>query len=122
MTMERPVGWGIESTRYHSPNVVSCETVTGNTQTPLVVLYLPLLTLEKLPDLEEALQRFRDPIVLRDLNVDLDKARSPQSQQVADLLAKYGLIDLVRHFCQCRRFWVQKNWSQVWQGTVLRLR
>ena len=28
MTRERPIKWGIESTRYHSPNVVSCELVT----------------------------------------------------------------------------------------------
>ena len=31
VTRERPVGWGIEYTRYHIPNVVSCELVTGLT-------------------------------------------------------------------------------------------
>ena len=86
---ERPARWGIESTRYHGPNVVSCENVTGLTQTPLIGAYLPPLTLEHLPDLEEALRRFRDPIFLRDLTVELDKARIPRSQQVADLLVGY---------------------------------
>ena len=33
---EQPVGWGIESTRYHGTNVVSCEIVTGLTCTLLV--------------------------------------------------------------------------------------
>ena len=68
--------------RYHRPNVVSCEIVTRLTRTPLVRAYLPPLTLEHLPGLEEYLQRFRDPIILGDLNVDLDKARSSRSQLV----------------------------------------
>ena len=51
--------------------------------------------LEHLPELEEDLQRFRDLIVLGDLNVDLEKPRSSRSQRIPDLLAEYGLIDLV---------------------------
>ena len=69
VTRERPVGWGIESTRHHGPNVVICDIVTGLTRTPLVSAYLPPLTLEHLPDLEESLQRFRYPIVIGYLNV-----------------------------------------------------
>ena len=95
MMRERPVGWGIDSTRYHRPNMVRCDIITGLTRTPLVGAYLPPLTLEHLLDLEEALQRFRYPIVLRELNVDLEKERSPHIQQVADLIVEYDLIDLV---------------------------
>ena len=73
MTKEGTVSWGIDSTRYHGPNVVRCENVTGLTQTLLVGVYLPPSTLEHLPDLDEALQRFRDPIFLGYLNVDLGK-------------------------------------------------
>ena len=51
VTRERPVEWGIESTYYHSPNVVSCDIVTGLTQTSLVGTYLPLSTLENLPNM-----------------------------------------------------------------------
>ena len=119
MTRERPVGWGIESTRYHGPNMVSCEIVTRLTWTPLIGEYLPTSTLEHLPDLDESLQSFRDPIFLGKLNVDLDKARGLRSQRVSDLLAEYGLIDLVRHFRQRCRFRYLKTWSQVRQGTVL---
>ena len=50
-TMEMPVGWGVESTCYHSSNGVSCVIVTRLTFTPLVGAYLPPLTLEHLPDL-----------------------------------------------------------------------
>ena len=39
-----------------------------------------------------------------------------------DLLAEYGIIDLVCHFRQRRRFRNLKNWYQVRQGTVLQSR
>ena len=55
--------------RYNIPNVVSCDIVTRLTWTPLVGAYLPPLTLEHLPDLEEYLQHFRDPSVLGVLEI-----------------------------------------------------
>ena len=90
--MKRPVGWVNDSTRYHRLNVVSCELVARLTWTSLIGVYLTLLMLEHLPNLEESLKRFRYPIVLREMNVDLNKSRIPQSQQMADLLRDYGLI------------------------------
>ena len=108
-----PIGWEIYSTRYHRPNVVNCKFVTGITQTPPIGVYLSLSILEHLQDLEEAQKRFKGPIFLGDLNVDLDEARGPRSQQVTDILAEYGLIDLVHHFRQIRRFRNLKTWSQV---------
>ena len=54
--------------------------------------------------------------------MDLDKSRSLQSQRVADLPAEYGLLDLVRHFRQHRRFQNLNTWSQFHQGTVIRSR
>ena len=77
VTRERPIEWGIDSTRYHRPNMVSFEIVTGLTWTPLVGAYLPPSMLKQLPGLEEALQSFRDPILLRYLNVDIKEARIP---------------------------------------------
>ena len=41
VTREWAVRWGIESTCYHGPNVVSCEIVTRLTRTLLVRAYLP---------------------------------------------------------------------------------
>ena len=107
--------------RYYGLKMVSCKLVTGLTQTPLSGAYLPLLTLDQLPDLEEALKRFRDPIVLGDLNVDLNKSKSLRIQRVEDLLMECNIIDLVRHFRQYRRFRNLKTWSQVRQETVLQL-
>ena len=72
MERERPVGWWVEST--------CCEIVTGTTWTLPVGAYLPPLTLEHLTDLEEALQRFRYPVVLGDFNVDPNKARNSRIQ------------------------------------------
>ena len=72
--------------------MVSYEFVTGN-RTPLISLYLPTSTLEQLPDLEEALTRFRDqdPIFLRELNINI-QAQNPCSQKVADMMMKFGMM------------------------------
>ena len=116
--------WGIESTHFHGQNVVSCEIFTGPTWTTLVGAYLPHSTLEDLPDVNEVLQQFngRDPIVLGDLNMELENTRSSQSQRVADPLIEYGIIDLVQKFIQRQCFQYLKTWTQVKQGTVLRSR
>ena len=50
---ERPVGWGIESTRYHRPIVVRCKLITGLTWTLLIIAYQTPSMLEHLTDLEE---------------------------------------------------------------------
>ena len=66
--------------------MVRCKLVARLIRTPLVGVYLPPSMLEHLPDLEEALKHFKVPIVLGEINVDLNEARSPRNQQVADLL------------------------------------
>ena len=104
---------------YHGPNVVNCEIFTGLTGNLIVREYLSPSTLKHLPDLQEALKCFRDPIFLGNLNVDLDKVRILRSQCVLDLLAEYDLIDLVRHSQQRRKFRDLNTWSQVRQVTAL---
>ena len=99
--------------------MIICEIFPGLTQTPLIGAYLPLSTLEHLPDLDEDLQLFRDPNLLGGLKVDLNEAIIPWIQRVADLLTEYGLIDLVPNFRQQRRFLKLKTWYQLRQGTVL---
>ena len=44
--------------------------------------------------------RGEDPILLGDINVDLDEAQNPCSQLVADLLTKFDLINLMNRFRQ----------------------
>ena len=89
--------------------------------TQIVGVYLPPTTLNHPPDLEEATERFwgQDPIVLGDLNVDLDEARNPRSHLVADLLMEFYLIKLMRHFRKHLHFHHLKSWTQVYQGTML---
>ena len=38
---KRQEGWSVELTRFHGPNMVSCELFSGTQQTPIVGSYLP---------------------------------------------------------------------------------
>ena len=91
-----------ESTRFHRPTVLSCEVIIGNQETPLIWVYLPLSTLDHLPDLGKDLNRFpgRDPVVLGSMNSEIVHLRNPRYQQVSDFLASFGLVDLLGHFQQ----------------------
>ena len=69
-------------------------------RTLVVGSYLLQSTPAHLPNLEEALVRFQGqyPIVLVDINVDLDYVQNPRRQLAADLLKEFGLIYLMHHF------------------------
>ena len=94
---ERTEGWIVDSTRFHGPNMVSCEVIARYHQTPLIGAYLPLSTLDHLTDLGEALNRFlgRDSVILGDINADIGLVRNPQDKQVADFLAFFGFTYLL---------------------------
>ena len=96
---ELPEGWVVESTCFRNPNVVSCEVVTGDHQTPLIVSYLPPSTLDHLPYLEDDLNRFlgSDHVVLGNLNLYIVFLKNPQYQYVADLLVSFGLVYILGH-------------------------
>ena len=49
VTRERPDRWGIESMRFHRPNMVSCKIVIVHTRTPIACVYLPPLDNVKPP-------------------------------------------------------------------------
>ena len=49
---ERSYRWSVELTRFHRGNMVICEIVSGGQQTPIIGAYLPLSTLEHLPDMK----------------------------------------------------------------------
>ena len=69
---------------------------------PLKVEYLPLSTLDRLPELEEALKLFlgRDPVVLGHQKAYIARLRNSQDQQVAEFLAYFWLMGLLGHFRQ----------------------
>ena len=93
--------------------MVSCEVVTGTSWTLIVGSYLLPSTFSHLPDLEESLARFQVqyPIVLVDLNVNMDEAQNPRSRLVSNLLTEFVLIDFMHHFRQLLRFHNLKMWT-----------
>ena len=78
---KRPELWIVKSMRFHGPNMVIYEIVSGAHQTFIIKKYLPSSTIDHLPDLEEALNRFpgREPIVMGDLDADIGILQNPQN-------------------------------------------
>ena len=113
-----------ESTRFHRPDVVSCKVITGTSCTMIVGAYLPTYTLAHLPYLEETLARLQGqyPIILGDINMDLDEDQNMLSQLIAYLLMEFGFIDLMHHFRKHLLCHHLTTWTQVRQGTVSRAR
>ena len=124
VTRERPNGSGIDTMRFHRADVLSFKIRTRHTRNSLVSAYLPPAILKHLPDFEENLQQFKGlyPIIIGDLNVDLDNSWSSRIHRMAYLLTKFNFIDLVRNFQKFFRFQDLKTWTQVRQGTILHSR
>ena len=100
VVQDRPQGLSIESTLFHMPNVGSCNIFAGGHFTSLIGAYLLPSILYHLPDLKEDLTRFQDqdPIVLRYHYANIVQDHNPCSQQVADLMMEYGLVDIFHNF------------------------
>ena len=77
---------------FHRPKLVSCKIVTSNYRTPLIEAYLhsQLWTLN--------FSWVGTPLSWGDLNVDIIHLIKPWYQLVAELLASFGLVDLLGHF------------------------
>lgn len=98
--------------------------MAGDKRIPIVGIYLPPSSLDSLPELEAALDRFpgQQPVVLGDLNVDLMKPTDPRSHDVAAVLASYGMEDMLPHFLQHSTFRHNKAWWQKRNGRIYRSR
>ena len=103
---ESPGRWSVKLARFHGPNMVSSEVVLGVNWTPLNRAYLTPSTLEHLPDLEDEsiILTVKDSIILGDLNTDIGRLKNLQFHHVADLLASFGMVDLISHLRQGVRF------------------
>ena len=57
--------------------------------------------------------------MLGDLNVDLSALHDNRAADIAALIASFGLLDLLSHFYQRRRFADRATWSQVHGSSTL---
>lgn len=114
--------WQVESVRYHGPNVISFQLVAASRRWGVVGAYIPpsdLDTVEFITQAFEALPRALPPILLGDLNVDLDNPRDERGQAIATEMAGLGLEDLLLHFRQRRGFRHGMTWMQHRDGRTV---
>jgi exonuclease III len=116
--------WHIESEKRHRPCVVSCLLVSATRHTPLIGAYLPPGEQVDLEYLTKALERFpnQQPLILGDLNTDLEDPTRPRSIETNNLLSTYGLIDMIAQFQQRRRHRDRTTWFQRKQDTMITAR
>ena len=95
-----------------------CKVVANGQQTPLIGSYLQLSNLDRLPDLEEALDRFlgMDPGGLGYLNSYINRLSNPQEKQVTDLLEPFGILELLGSFGQRICYRHLQTWCQFHLG------
>ena len=67
------------------------------------------------------MSRFRDldPIVIGYFSANIGKPQNPCSQQVADLMTEFGMIDLLHHLLQCWRYRYMKTRTRERQGRAI---
>ena len=112
---ERPEVWSVESMRFHGPNVMIYEIVSGRQRTLLIGVSLPLFTLYHFPDLEEAINRFQwnAPIIKGDLKAVIRLLQNLSIQHEEYFLESFGMVNLPSHFRQRLRFRHTKMWWNI---------
>jgi hypothetical protein len=96
LVARRTDAWCLEATRHHGRDVLSAVVICGNHRIPLIGVCSPPSSLNSLPELVAALDRFagRDSILLGDLNVNLEDSTSTRNHDAATVLASHGLFDV----------------------------
>ena len=107
--------------RFQGQSVVSCEIALGAQRTPLIRAYVLISTIYKVPDIEEAINRFpgRDPIVMWYLNVDISRLQNSRRHHMEYFLVYFGLVDLIDCFRQKLHFRYMKLWRHFHQGKFI---
>lgn len=117
--------WQVESVKRYGPNVMSFQLVTGGIRIAAVGAYIPpadLSTLEFVNRALDDLPQGQQPLLLGDLNVDLDDPRDERAQSIAADLASYGFEDMSAHFRQRRGFRHGTTWMQCRNDEMVRSR
>ena len=117
--------WQVESVRHHGPNVISFQLVAASRRWGVIGAYVPpsdLDTVEYIIQAFEALPRAIPPILLGDLNVDLDNPRDERGQAITTEMAVLGLEDLLLHFRLRRSYRHGMTYMQHRNGETVRAR
>ena len=114
VSIERPDGCIIKTTRFHGPNLVICKLMTVDLRTPVFSAYLPPSMLNHLPYIEESLNCLpdRDTILLGNLNVYIGQIFHHCERQIDNFLASLGLVDMLAHLWQRLQYWDVHTWVQ----------
>ena len=92
----------VESVVKHGPNVMSCVLVSGRMRQPLVGVYIPPTDTTVIDSVVQALNRFggssTPPVLMGDLNCNLDEPRSDREVQIAAAISAAGLDDMLPTF------------------------
>ena len=117
--------WQVESIKRYGPNVLSFQLVTGGLRVAAVGAYVPpddLSTLEFINRALDDLPQGQKPLLLGDLNMDLEDPRDDRAYSIAADMASFGFEDMLAHFRQRRGFRHGKTWMQHRNNEVLRSR
>ena len=86
----------------------------GNRHLPMVGAYIPPSKISTLVNIDQALNRFRgySPILMGDLNANLDQPTRARDLEIAAAVATAGLEDMLPHFRQRQPFGAGLTWGR----------
>ncbi len=104
----------IEEVEMRGPNVLSFQLILGATRWYIVGCYIPPTDLTTLMHVDEAWRacpKGCHPILLGDLNVNLDAPCNERDDTIADQVDAVALTDMSNHFCQQRGRRSRGRWT-----------
>ena len=104
----------VEATRIWHPHVLSFQLVTGRDRFFVVGCYMPPGDLEAFEAVKMAwlaCPRGCKPLLIGDLNIDLDSPRDDREDTIAEECDAMDLTEMSQHFCQPRKGLARGRWS-----------
>ena len=104
----------VEETKFFGPNVVAFRLLTGRSGFYVVGCYIPpsdLLTLQQIESAWDQCPNKFIPVLMGDLNVDLEDLSSERDIQVAEWCDAQDITCISRHFRQRRRRRSRGRWT-----------
>jgi exonuclease III len=104
----------VEEQKIWGPNVLSFQMVTGRDRYFVVGAYISPTDLTALADVDKAWKQCPKgckPMLLGDLNINLEYPRNERDVAVAEQIVEMDLTDMSRQFCQRRRRRIRGRWT-----------